>query len=311
MPRPGLVMNSPLDSPATASATASSKFCDMERTFLSGCCEDVVGGVVKHLGEDDCLVAALACTPLRNAVRGAYPQGIRTSAHGVVSSLKRFLWVRDTFPVLPLWLKKWNAITCRVIAGHGRLEILKWVREHGCEWNYGTCHAAAKQGHMEVLRFARANGCSWNADTCHAAAARGHLHILQWARANGCPWNAGTCMVAARGGHLEVLQFARKHGCEWDGSVCRVAALGGPKLSVSFCTCIMHTSKFDCIHVHDACSSLFIGQSCSPWPVVTVNIATSPVRGHLEVWEWARANGCAGGKLAHVTRPKMKPNLSL
>ena len=77
---------------------------------------------------------------------------------------------------------------CYTIAGAGGLEVLKHVREQGCEWNENTCRSAALGGHLELLKWARANGCLWNEDTCSGAASGGHLEILKWARANGCLW---------------------------------------------------------------------------------------------------------------------------
>jgi hypothetical protein len=77
---------------------------------------------------------------------------------------------------------------CRLAAGGGQLEILKWLRANDFPWDEETSSGAAYRGHLEVLRWARANGCPWNESTCYYAARGGHLQVLQWARTNGCPW---------------------------------------------------------------------------------------------------------------------------
>ena len=41
----------------------------------------------------------------------------------------------------------------------------------GCPWDFNTCHLAAMLGRVEVLRWARENGCEWDAETRDRAAA--------------------------------------------------------------------------------------------------------------------------------------------
>ena len=106
--------------------------------------------------------------------------------------------------------------TCTNAACNGRLEVLLWVRAHGCPWDEHTCAWAAENGHLEVLQWARAHGCPWDKWTCAYAAKNGHLGVLQWARDEGCPWDKETCTAAAKNGHLEVLQWARANGCPFE-----------------------------------------------------------------------------------------------
>ena len=113
--------------------------------------------------------------------------------------------------------------TCAAAAAGGRLEVLKWAREHGCDWDEVTCACAARGGHLEVLKWAREHGCPWEEDIensgkdcCACAAAGGHLEVLKWLREQDSPWDAKTCSLAAGGGHLEVLKWAREHHCPWD-----------------------------------------------------------------------------------------------
>ena len=52
----------------------------------------------------------------------------------------------------------WDSDTCSSAASRGHLEVLKWLRENGCEWNSSTCNNAALEGHLEVLKWAHENG---------------------------------------------------------------------------------------------------------------------------------------------------------
>jgi hypothetical protein len=69
---------------------------------------------------------------------------------------------------------------CRLAAGGGQLEILKWLRANDFPWGKQTCERAASGGHIEVLQWAHANGCPWNENICACAAYGGHLGVLQW-----------------------------------------------------------------------------------------------------------------------------------
>lgn len=39
------------------------------------------------------------------------------------------------------------------------LEVIKWLRENGCEWDCEAISEAAANGHQEVVEWLRANGC--------------------------------------------------------------------------------------------------------------------------------------------------------
>ena len=117
--------------------------------------------------------------------------------------------------LLPEW-------TCASAAESGRLDALRWLREHGSPWNERTCAWAAREGHFEVLRWAHTHGCPWDARACAAAANRGDVTMLRWlfrngcpavARANGCPWDELTTRFAGASGCDEVYRWALKHGC--------------------------------------------------------------------------------------------------
>ena len=92
------------------------------------------------------------------------------------------------------------------------VERLAWAKASGCPWIAWKCAYAARAGRLEALRFQREHEL-----TCAYAAMGGHLAVLKWAREQGCPWDGG----AARGGHLAVLRRVREHDCPWNAwNVC-------------------------------------------------------------------------------------------
>ena len=45
----------------------------------------------------------------------------------------------------------------------------------------------AKGGHLEVLRWLREHGCPWDHETRRRAAARGQLEVMRWLDEQGAP----------------------------------------------------------------------------------------------------------------------------
>ena len=88
------------------------------------------------------------------------------------------------------WCNKKKTKFCEQIARSGNLELLKFLREHGCPWDSKTCSSAACNGHLECLKYAHENGCPWDEKTCSKAAEKGHLECLKYAHESGCPGSA-------------------------------------------------------------------------------------------------------------------------
>jgi len=98
-------------------------------------------------------------------------------------------------------------------ARHGHLNVLWWLRDHGCSpISVVTCYNAAKHGHLAVLKWAFEIGCPMDALVCHNAALGGHLEVLQWAMANGCPCDSRTAKVATHAGHDHIVEWLTVNG---------------------------------------------------------------------------------------------------
>ena len=123
-------------------------------------------------------------------------------------------------------VRLWDIDTFVALVREGNLELLERGREEGLRLvlSVGSCAESARAGQLEVLKYLRRHGCPWDEGTCRNAAKGGHLDVLKWAHENRCPWDPFTCSDAAEGGHLDVLKWARAHQCPWQVKRCRGVA---------------------------------------------------------------------------------------
>ena len=89
----------------------------------------------------------------------------------------------------------------------------------------------------------------------------------------GCPWNAKTFMCIAEGGNLEVAKWAKERGCPWT----RSGLAPRPRVAATWRCCSGRE------------------RTAAPWNEWTCRDAAEG--GHLEVLQWARANGCSVGRV--------------
>lgn len=158
----------------------------------------------------------------------------------------------------------------------GRVEVLKWLDPSGDQ--SGACNwaqvPAAKRGNLDFLKWAHEIGCAWSEGACYAAAQNGHLDVLQWLRTIGCPWHPLTCFQEDVIGSVELVQelvhWARENGCPYVKGFER-------------------TIKYANDRQLDELKRLR-AENDSPWNETTCAAAAGG--GHLEVLQWACANGC-------------------
>lgn len=283
--------------------------------------KDTVRLIGDALDSRDRLCFALSCGCFRDQLE----QPLVTGMVDVATSIERFEWAA-ALPGSPAWLRDRtttrlvaragalevlvhllqhrsdsfaaDAECCYEAAAHGRLEVLRYLREElECPWDFRTCREAARGGHAKTLAWARAHGCEWDASICEAAAGEGHLAVLQQAVAEGCDWNPRyVCEAAAEGGHLAVLQWAvEAHGAELDGRVTEMAAQGG-HFQVLRWSVVEHGCPVD---QHAADSAAKRGDlEMLQWlhrhgcPLGSRTCRQAAAGGHQEVLEWARSVGC-------------------
>ncbi|ELR11103.1 uncharacterized protein ACA1_351310 [Acanthamoeba castellanii str. Neff] len=216
--------------------------------------------------------------------------------------------------------RHWSAIFdlcrefCARLAAEGRLAVLEWARTNGCPWDYRTCASAARRGDLALLQRLRADGCPWDKSTTSAAAAAGQLDVLKWALANGCLLAepmicnetaaagqlAWTCAKAAQGGHLELLQWARANGCPWDQMTCALAAEGGHMEVLQWArdnggrgpAAVRETNGRQRWRPAAATLRSYSGSTPMAARGTPKPVHRRPRGGHLDILQWARANGC-------------------
>ena len=156
----------------------------------------------------------------------------------------------------------------RGAAKGGHLELIKHLREKGCEWEESACAAAAYEGHVHVLEYLRTNDCPWGEGACTCAASGNQLDTLKWLRERGCPWDFNAPAMAAENGHFEMLKWMREHGCPgWDEYTFARAASSGNLEMIKW--------------MHD--------NGC-PWDEDATEYAAG--NDHLEILKWLHKNGC-------------------
>ena len=125
---------------------------------------------------------------------------------------------------------------------------------------------AVRNKNLDALEWAHEKGLQLNDDICSRMP--NWFEGLKWAYNKGCA-EAGAymCTAAASEGNLEGLQWARAKGCRMEYRTCPYAAKGG---HLEYCNGLVPMAARG----------------------MQGRALLRPSGGHLEVLQWARANGC-------------------
>jgi hypothetical protein len=189
---------------------------------------------------------------------------------------------------------------CQFAAASGRLEVLRWAREHRCDWDARTilCTAvssgsvevaawvkqqegvavtslamaeAAKHGYTAVCEYLLEQQCPCDTRACWLAAHNDHMHTLRWLREHGCPMPAQIHVAAAESGSVEVMAYLRAEGLLADAR----------KL-----TCMLN-----CTGAHNQLAAAqWLRAQGAEWPARLRYMGAMPWS--LMALAWARAEGC-------------------
>jgi hypothetical protein len=119
-------------------------------------------------------------------------------------------------------------------ASEGRLEVLQWLLQQGCELTdlERSMMGAAEKGMQLSL-----TPISFLLLRFFPHFDSGQLHVLKWLRSElQLPFapRHNLCTCAARGGQLEVLQWLRAEGCPWNESDVARESAGSGKLQLQW-----------------------------------------------------------------------------
>jgi hypothetical protein len=111
---------------------------------------------------------------------------------------------------------------CPTAAGRGHLEMLRWgYDELGFELDPWIFRGPAQCGHIEVLKFLRDHGCDFpQYDLLACAAMGGQIEVLEWCLENGCVPHVDHCAHAASYGRFQALVWMRSKGLPWNQLHC-------------------------------------------------------------------------------------------
>jgi hypothetical protein len=114
---------------------------------------------------------------------------------------------------------------CTHAAQGGQLNVLIWLRQHGCPWNdLAVVWLSAHSGSIDTMAYILQHTTFLHdvtlrmmSDMLRTAGALGHLAVAQWLRdERGAPWPTYlSCMIAGESKQWsgEVLAWARANGC--------------------------------------------------------------------------------------------------
>jgi hypothetical protein len=185
---------------------------------------------------------------------------------------------------------------CNYAARSGTIDVLKWLKEHGCVYDTHTCAGAAAGARTDVLQYLRDERCESNQRACVAAARSGHLATLQWLRERGRPWPAERmCGDAAWSGSIEMLLYLKQQGCVFNEFTMRSAAGRGgipvcQYLLGEQCPCDVQACADAAAGGHLETVRFLHNNGC-PWDATTI-CTSAASSGSIELMQYLKQQGC-------------------
>jgi Ankyrin repeats (many copies) len=193
---------------------------------------------------------------------------------------------------------------CKIAAWNGSLQVLQWLRAHGCPWvTSDVAEAAAHSGNVQMMAWLQQQpGVVLTAAAMTAAARANRQEMCEYLYSQNCPWHEGVCSTAAYGGHLQLLLWLHEHGCPWYlHSVYTNAVEGGHAEVITHLIGLdLQPEAYtlaDMLNAAGACNNLKLAQwlhaQGAEWPEVLEYASRAGMRSwHGEALLWARAEGC-------------------
>ena len=215
-------------------------------------------------------------------------------------------------------------VDLRRAAEGGHLEVLQWARANGAPWDetglapmprkaatwrcYSGRARTALRGTRDLRRCrgrrppgGAAVGASERmlrgTRDLRRAARGGHLEVLQWARANGAPWNEGLAQMPRKAATWRCCSGRARTAAPWDERLARCrgrrppggAAVGARERLLRGTRDLRDAAEGGHLEVLQWARAN--GCSVDEW-----TCTDAAEGGHLEVLQWARANGCSVGR---------------
>lgn len=114
---------------------------------------------------------------------------------------------------------------CARAAARGDLEMLKWLRDYGCQWDSYTCMNSATKNSVNIVKWAILNGCPYDdVEIITSWVNARDVETVEWLLERGCPLDThlffrGPYDNPARYLTMEMVQLLLRHGCEWHSNL--------------------------------------------------------------------------------------------
>lgn len=152
--------------------------------------------------------------------------------------------------------------------------------------------AAAKRGYVHLLEYNKEQNLPQS--LCRMAAKRGHLNVLIWAKDNGFFWSEWAYVDAINNGYEEIASWALYSGCAADGSLYAAAVEHnrGAIIKLAIQKEVGSDDRACKFAAKTGNLSLLMSLRWAAFPWNEKTCAEAAKRGHLEILQWAHANGC-------------------
>jgi hypothetical protein len=98
--------------------------------------------------------------------------------------------------------------------GKGYLEVLKWLRQNGCELNIHAYKYAAKKGHLDIIKYLMQHKYKWDHWIGTYAVSNGHLNVLMWLKEINYSFRVpgkSIILILGLNEHIDALRWALKN----------------------------------------------------------------------------------------------------
>jgi hypothetical protein len=112
-----------------------------------------------------------------------------------------------------------DASVMAMAAGAGHIAVCEYLCSIECAWNTSACCRAARRGQLDMLRWLRNHGCPWDLyEMCASAACNGSTDILDYVTEQGEVLDADllteALAFADKYNQKQVVEWLRRHGAQ-------------------------------------------------------------------------------------------------
>lgn len=120
-------------------------------------------------------------------------------------------WARDII-MLP-----WDHSTLIEAVKINRIDMVVWLKDHGCPINSRVSDHAALTGHLAILQYLHQQGLPLNHRTMDCAIRSRSLEVVKWLNEQECPISCSFSNDVSKYGTVEIVQWLQDIGFPLSG----------------------------------------------------------------------------------------------